>query len=68
MGWHDVDVNEAGLADPVIGVLPERIDAFQWHYYGFELPAGAELLAGNEAASRPIAWASAPGASSFIPR
>ena len=52
VGWHDVDVNEAGLADPVIGVLPERIDAFQWHYYGFEVPEGAELLARNDAASQ----------------
>ena len=34
----------------MLGVLPERLDAFQWHYYGFELPAGAELLAENEAA------------------
>ena len=31
-------------------MLPERLDAFQWHYYGFELPAGAELLADNDAA------------------
>ncbi len=50
VGWHAVDVNEAGRADPVLGVLPERIDAFQWHYYGFDLPAGAELLAENDAA------------------
>ena len=50
VGWHAVHVNEAGRADPVLGVLPERIDAFQWHYYGFELPPGAELLADNDAA------------------
>ena len=50
VGWHTVHVNESGLADPVLGVLPERVDAFQWHYYGFELPAGAELLAENDAA------------------
>ena len=49
VGWHTVHVNEAGRADPVLGVLPERIDAFQWHYYGFELPDGAELLADNDA-------------------
>jgi len=49
VGWHAVHVNEAGRADPVLGVLPERIDAFQWHYYGFELPPGAELLADNDA-------------------
>lgn len=50
VGWHRVTVNDTGLADPVLGVLPERVDAFQWHYYGFELPAGAVLLAENEAA------------------
>ena len=49
VGWHVVHLNEAGRADPVLGVLPEQIDAFQWHYYGFELPAGAELLADNDA-------------------
>ena len=34
----------------MLGVLRERIDAFQWHYYTFELPAGAELLADEHAA------------------
>ena len=50
VGWHVVHLNEAGRADPVLGAIPERVDAFQWHYYGFELPAGAELLAENNAA------------------
>jgi GMP synthase-like glutamine amidotransferase len=50
VGWHVVHVNEAGLADPVVGVLPERLDAFQWHFYGFHVPPGAELLAENDAA------------------
>ena len=50
VGWRTVHINVAGREDPVIGVLPERLDAFQWHYYGFEVPAGAELLADNEAA------------------
>ena len=50
VGWSTVHVNAAGRADPVLGVLPARIDAFQWHYYGFDLPPGAELLADNEAA------------------
>ena len=50
VGWHTVNVNATGRDDPVVGVLPERLDAFQWHYYGFELPAGAELLADKDAA------------------
>lgn len=50
VGWHPVRLNDAGRADPVIGVLPDPVDAFQWHYYTFELPAGAELLAETDAA------------------
>ena len=48
VGWHSVQLNDAGHEDPVIGVLPHRFDAFQWHYYTFELPAEAELLATSE--------------------
>jgi len=50
VGWRVVELNDAGRHDPVLGVLPGRLDAFQWHYYGFELPDGAELLADNDAA------------------
>ena len=45
VGWFPVDVNEEGAVDPVLGVLPPRVDAFQWHYYTFELPDGAVDLA-----------------------
>ena len=50
VGWHRVAVNDAGLVDPVLGVLPAQIDAFQWHHYGFALPPGATLLAESDAA------------------
>ena len=50
VGWHDVDLNDAGADDPVLGVLPRRVKAFQWHYYGFDLPAGAVQLAASPAA------------------
>lgn len=50
VGWRTVAVNEHGLRDPVLGALPERVDAFQWHYYGFALPDGGVLLADNDAA------------------
>jgi GMP synthase (glutamine-hydrolysing) len=43
-------VNEDGRRDPVLGVLPDRLEAFQWHYYTFELPAGAVQLASSAAA------------------
>jgi GMP synthase (glutamine-hydrolysing) len=50
VGWFTVDVNTDGLADPVLGVLPDRIDAFQWHYFTFGLPDGAVALASSPAA------------------
>ena len=45
IGWLPVELTDAGRGDPVAGSLPERFDAFQWHHYTFELPAGAEELA-----------------------
>jgi GMP synthase (glutamine-hydrolysing) len=49
VGWFSVELNDDGAADPVIGVLPRRVEAFQWHYYTFELPEGAVQLARSEA-------------------
>ena len=49
VGWFSVQVNDEGAADPVLGALPRRVDAFQWHYYTFELPEGAVELARSEA-------------------
>lgn len=63
VGWHEVGLTQAGVADRVVGAaLPERFDAFQWHYYTWELPVGAELLAANGAARQAFrigdrAWA-----------
>jgi GMP synthase-like glutamine amidotransferase len=31
----------------VLGSLPDRVDAFQWHHYTYALPAGAEELASS---------------------
>ena len=39
-----------GASDPLLGVLPRRFPAFQWHYYTFDLPAGAVELASSTAA------------------
>jgi GMP synthase (glutamine-hydrolysing) len=50
VGWFPVDLSDEGAADPVLGVLPRRVDAFQWHYYTFELPNGALELATSPAA------------------
>jgi GMP synthase (glutamine-hydrolysing) len=47
VGWFTVELSGDGARDPVVGVLPPRVDAFQWHYYTFELPDGAVQLAAN---------------------
>jgi len=49
IGWHEVELTEAGADDPVLSVLPSRFEAFQWHHYGHELPAGAVALAHSPA-------------------
>lgn len=50
VGWFDVAINEEGARDPVLRVLPPHVRAFQWHYYGFDLPPGAVELATSPAA------------------
>jgi GMP synthase (glutamine-hydrolysing) len=45
IGWYDVELTEEAAEDPVLGRLPERFEAFQWHYYTYGLPAGAVELA-----------------------
>jgi GMP synthase (glutamine-hydrolysing) len=48
IGWHEVELTARASDDPVLGSLPQRFDAFQWHYYGHGLPAGADELARND--------------------
>lgn len=48
IGWHPVELTEAGRADPVLGSLPPTFEAFQWHSYEFPLPPGAVALARSE--------------------
>jgi GMP synthase (glutamine-hydrolysing) len=45
IGWHEVDVTGEGMADPLLGALAPRFEAFQWHSYEFPLPPGAVPLA-----------------------
>ena len=45
IGWHAVELTRAAADDPVLGRLPRRFDAFQWHYYTYDVPAGADELA-----------------------
>jgi GMP synthase (glutamine-hydrolysing) len=43
IGWHEVERLEAD--DPLLGPVPQRFHAFQWHGYGFATPPGATELA-----------------------
>ncbi len=45
IGWHRVELTEAGIDDPVLGALPKAFEALQWHHYTYGLPAGAVELA-----------------------
>ena len=47
VGWFEVELTAAGTEDPVLGRLPQTFDAFQWHYYAHDVPAGAVELARN---------------------
>jgi GMP synthase-like glutamine amidotransferase len=49
VGFTEVGLTDEGSADPLLGGLPPRFEAFQWHRYGFGLPAGAVALARNKA-------------------
>ena len=45
IGWLPVELTAEAAGDPVLGGLPARFDAFQWHSYTYGLPAGAIELA-----------------------
>jgi GMP synthase (glutamine-hydrolysing) len=45
IGWHGVELAPEAADDPVLGGLPARFEAFQWHFYTHGLPAGADELA-----------------------
>lgn len=45
VGWLEVELTPEGRADPVLGALPARTRAFQWHSYTFGTPEGGVELA-----------------------
>ncbi|HEX8121174.1 MAG TPA: type 1 glutamine amidotransferase [Solirubrobacteraceae bacterium] len=45
IGWYAVTLGAAGRADPVLGALPERFLAFQWHSWRCDVPEGGTALA-----------------------
>ena len=48
IGWYPVTQTAAGRGDPLLGALPERFLAFQWHSWQCALPAGGVALADSE--------------------
>jgi GMP synthase (glutamine-hydrolysing) len=44
-GFYETELTDAGAADPVLGVLPRRFEAFNRNDYAFRLPPGATELA-----------------------
>ena len=44
IGWHEV---ERCADDPVLDALPRQFEAFEWHHYTYDMPAGAVELARN---------------------
>jgi GMP synthase-like glutamine amidotransferase len=48
-GFYDVELTEAGKADPVLGVLPARFEALLANAYEFEPPPAAVSLARTSA-------------------
>jgi len=49
VGLHPVFLTDAGRRDPLFRGLPGRLNVFQWHGDGFDLPRGAVLLATSSA-------------------
>jgi len=45
IGWYEIEITEAGAADPVIGPLAPSVELFEWHHYAAPLPPGATELA-----------------------
>jgi GMP synthase (glutamine-hydrolysing) len=69
IGWYDVELTVEGAADPVLGadVLPPRFEAFEWHHYTYEVPAGTVELARSERCTQAFRLGDACWAVQFHP-
>jgi GMP synthase (glutamine-hydrolysing) len=52
VGWVEIELTQAGRDDSVVGTLPSRTHAFQWHHYTFGIPEGASELARSDACTQ----------------
>jgi GMP synthase (glutamine-hydrolysing) len=67
IGWHPVELTEAGRDDPLLGPLAPGFEAFQWHSYEFPLPPGAIALATSEVSLQAARIGEAAWAMQFHP-
>jgi GMP synthase-like glutamine amidotransferase len=67
VGWFPVELTEDAADDPVLSRLPARFDAFQWHYYTHDLPAGAVELARSSVCTQAFRLGDAAWAVQFHP-
>lgn len=49
IGWYEIELTAEGVADPLLGALPERFEGFQYHHYEWQLPPEATTLARSSA-------------------
>lgn len=49
IGWHEVELTEAGTTDPVLATFARRQQVFQWHEDGIDLPPDTVRLASSPA-------------------
>jgi GMP synthase (glutamine-hydrolysing) len=61
VGWLAVELTDAGKDDPVLGALPPRFEAFQWHHYTFRVPDGGAELAASPICTQAFAVGRARG-------
>ena len=61
LGWYDVELSDAGRADPVVGFGSLRFSAFEWHSYEARPPHGAGELARSATALQAFRLGSAWG-------
>jgi GMP synthase (glutamine-hydrolysing) len=45
IGWHEIELTPEGAADPLLSVMPERFESFQYHHYEWLPPPGGVTLA-----------------------
>jgi GMP synthase (glutamine-hydrolysing) len=65
VGWHDVELTQAGRDDPVLSTFADRQTVFQWHEDGISLPEAAAVHLASSPASAVQAFRSGEHAYGF---